>query len=103
VGHFDFAGDEMDTCIAIRTTLFKNGTAYLQAGAGIVFDSVEESEYIETIDKLQGNVRALEASERECDNSPPSKLLTQPCSQGTGMQFKTHNCKILSSIPICYD
>jgi len=64
VGHFDFASDEMDTCIAIRTTLFKDGMAYLQAGGGIVFDSVEEDEYIETINKLQSNVRALEESER---------------------------------------
>jgi len=64
VGHFDFAADEMDTCIAIRTMLFKGGTAYLQAGGGIVFDSVEEDEYVETINKLQGNVRALEAAEK---------------------------------------
>lgn len=44
---------------------FKDGTAYLQAGGGIVFDSVEEDEYIETINKLRGNVRALEQAERE--------------------------------------
>ncbi|KAF8655976.1 hypothetical protein AX16_002836 [Volvariella volvacea WC 439] len=64
VGRWDFADDEMDTCIAIRTMTFKNGVAYLQAGGGIVFDSVEEDEYIETINKLGGNVRALEAAER---------------------------------------
>ncbi|KAJ7285671.1 ADC synthase [Mycena rebaudengoi] len=64
VGRFDFADDEMDTCIAIRTMTFKDGVAYLQAGGGIVFDSEEEDEYIETINKLQGNVRALEAAER---------------------------------------
>ncbi|KAJ3508630.1 hypothetical protein NLJ89_g5650 [Agrocybe chaxingu] len=64
VGRFDFANDEMDTCIAIRTMTFRNGVAYLQAGGGIVFDSVEEEEYIETINKLGGNVRALEAAER---------------------------------------
>jgi anthranilate synthase component I len=63
VGRFDFAEDEMDTCIAIRTMTFKDGTAYLQAGGGIVYDSVEEEEYIETINKLQGNVRALSAAE----------------------------------------
>ena len=55
----------MDTCIAIRTMVFKEGTVYLQAGGGIVFDSVEEDEYIETINKLGGNVRALEQAERE--------------------------------------
>lgn len=63
VGRFDFAEDEMDTCIAIRTMTFKDGVAYLQAGGGIVFDSVEEEEYVETLNKLQGNVRALEAAE----------------------------------------
>lgn len=64
VGRFDFAEDEMDTCIAIRTMLFQGGMAYLQAGGGIVHDSVEEDEYQETINKLQGNVRALEAAEK---------------------------------------
>lgn len=65
VGRFDFAEDEMDTCIAIRTMTFKNGVAYLQAGGGIVFDSVEEEEYIETLNKLGSNVRALEQAESE--------------------------------------
>jgi anthranilate synthase component 1 len=42
---------------------FKNGKVYLQAGGGIVFDSVEEEEYTETIDKLNGSLRALEDAE----------------------------------------
>ena len=63
VGRWDFANDEMDTCIAIRTMVFKNGVAYLQAGGGIVFDSVEEDEYVETLNKLKGNMRALESAE----------------------------------------
>ena len=77
VGRFDFADDEMDTCIAIRTMTFKNGVAYLQAGGGIVFDSVEEDEYIETINKLGGNVRALEQAEREfrCVTFSKSQLI----------------------------
>jgi anthranilate synthase component 1 len=65
VGRFDFANDAMDTCIAIRTTVFKDGVAYLQAGGGIVHDSVEEDEYNETINKLKGNAKALEDAERE--------------------------------------
>lgn len=65
VGRFDFADDRMDTCIAIRTMTFKNGTAYLQAGGGIVYDSVEYDEYIETINKLGANVRALDMAESE--------------------------------------
>ena len=73
VGRFDFANDEMDTCIAIRTMTFKKGVAYLQAGGGIVFDSIEEDEYVETINKLRGNVRALEQAERECYDFAPSR------------------------------
>lgn len=78
VGRFDFADDEMDTCIAIRTMTFKDGIAYLQAGGGIVYDSVEEDEYVETINKLQGNVRALERAERTCQSTVfiPSAMLT---------------------------
>lgn len=64
VGRFDFANDAMDTCIAIRTTVFKDGVAYLQAGGGIVHDSVEEDEYYETINKLKGNTKALDEAER---------------------------------------
>jgi len=45
--------------------LFKDGVAYLQAGGGIVFDSNEEEEYIETVNKLGGNVRALNAAESQ--------------------------------------
>jgi len=75
VGRFDFAEDSMDTCIAIRTMTFKDGVAYLQAGGGIVFDSVEEDEYIETINKLKGNVKALQDAEEYWSNlqSSPSE------------------------------
>ena len=65
VGRFDFSTKDMDTCIAIRTMVFKEGKVYLQAGGGIVFDSVEYDEYMETINKLKGNVRALETAEGE--------------------------------------
>ena len=43
VGYLDFSGN-LDTCITIRTILLKEGTAYIQAGAGIVADSVPEKE-----------------------------------------------------------
>ncbi|KAG2116665.1 ADC synthase [Suillus discolor] len=67
VGRFDFADDEMDTCIAIRTMTFKDGVAYLQAGGGIVFDSMEDEEYVETLNKLGGNLRALiDAESKSC-------------------------------------
>jgi len=57
--------------------VFKNGVAYLQAGGGIVYDSVEEDEYIETINKLQSNVRALEGAERywyDIQKNPAKKI-----------------------------
>ena len=89
VGRWDFADDEMDVCIAIRTMVFKNGVAYLQAGGGIVFDSVEEDEYIETINKLKGNVRAIEQAESQ---SPVYSLQAEPLTafQSIGMTFRMH-------------
>lgn len=75
----------MDTCIAIRTMTFKDGTAYLQAGGGIVFDSVEEEEYVESLNKLQSNVRALQAAESECP------------SDQSGIQMKLiMSCRVLA-------
>ncbi|KAG6844728.1 hypothetical protein H0H87_004348 [Tephrocybe sp. NHM501043] len=74
VGRFDFAEDAMDTCIAIRTMTFKDGVVYLQAGGGIVYDSVEEDEYIETLNKLKGNVRALEDAELYWFNLQKSQI-----------------------------
>jgi anthranilate synthase component 1 len=63
IGYFSFTGG-MDTCIAIRTMLFKDRKCYLQAGAGIVHDSNPESEYNETLDKIMSNVVALENAEK---------------------------------------
>lgn len=51
-GYFSFNGN-MDTCIAIRTMVLKDGSAYIQAGAGIVYDSVPEKEYAETLNKAK--------------------------------------------------
>jgi len=55
----DFAGN-LDSCIAIRTMLVKGKKAYVQAGAGIVADSVPESEYEECLNKAQALIRAVE-------------------------------------------
>lgn len=65
VGRWNFGKetDELDTCIAIRTMVFKDGTVYLQAGGGIVWDSEEEAEHQETVDKLGANVRCLQQAE----------------------------------------
>ncbi|KAH8687843.1 anthranilate synthase-like protein component I [Tricladium varicosporioides] len=54
---------EMDTCIALRTMMMKDGVAYLQAGGGIVFDSDPYEEYIETINKLKANTTTISVAE----------------------------------------
>lgn len=59
VGYLAFSGN-IDTCIAIRTVLFRNGKAYVQAGAGIVYDSVAENEYEETRNKALAVINAVE-------------------------------------------
>ncbi len=64
VGYVDFSGN-MDTCIALRTLVLKGQTAYLQAGAGIVADSVPETEREETLNKAMGLLRALEVAETQ--------------------------------------
>lgn len=55
----------MDTCIALRTMVVKDGIAYLQAGGGIVFDSVEEDEWHETMNKLRANILCIESAEEK--------------------------------------
>lgn len=62
VGYFDFSGN-MDMCITIRTIIFKDKKAYIQAGAGIVADSDPEKEYIETVNKAKGMFKAIEMAE----------------------------------------
>ncbi len=62
IGYMDYA-ENLDTCIAIRTIQFADGTASIQAGAGIVADSVPESEYEETINKARALVKAIEMAE----------------------------------------
>jgi len=64
VGYIDFTGN-MDTCIALRTLVMQDQTVYVQAGAGIVADSVPESEYHETLNKAKGLLRAIELAEQQ--------------------------------------
>lgn len=59
VGYFG-AGGDMDTCIALRTALFKDGQIHVQAGGGVVYDSNPESEYMETVHKASAVFRAAE-------------------------------------------
>ncbi len=62
VGYTSFAGS-MDTCIAIRTMLVKDGTAYIQSGGGIVYDSQPDAEYVETVNKMGALMRAIDQAE----------------------------------------
>jgi anthranilate synthase component 1 len=62
VMYLDYSGN-LDSCIAIRTILTKDGRAYFQAGAGIVADSVPESEYVETVNKARAMLQAIEMAE----------------------------------------
>jgi anthranilate synthase component 1 len=62
--YMDYA-DNLDSCIAIRTIVLRKGEASVQAGAGIVADSVPEREYDETVHKAQALLRAIEMAEEE--------------------------------------
>ncbi len=64
VGYIDFTGN-MDTCIALRTIVMQGQTAYIQAGAGIVADSVPTSEYEETLNKALGMLKAIQVAEQQ--------------------------------------
>lgn len=63
VGYFAADGS-MDTCIMLRTALVKDGTMYVQAGGGIVADSVPESEYQETVNKAKALMSAADEAVR---------------------------------------
>ena len=63
IGYFA-ANGEMDMCIALRTGVVKDGTLYVQAGGGVVYDSDPESEYMECVHKSRAMVRAAEGAAR---------------------------------------
>jgi len=62
IGYLSFNGN-LDSCITIRTIIFKDGVAHVQAGAGIVADSVPENEYEESMNKAKALLKALEEVE----------------------------------------
>jgi anthranilate synthase component 1 len=67
IGYITPNGD-MDTCIAIRSVFIKDGVGYTQAGAGIVYDSIPESEYYETINKSNAMFEAIKLAGRNNDS-----------------------------------
>lgn len=107
VGYFGYqavnvsTGEEeegaMDTCIALRTMLVKDGVAYLQAGGGIVFDSDPYEEYIETINKLKANTTCVETAEQKhyYEQQEDAEVATDPSTNvadklATGNTSKVH-------------
>ncbi len=62
--YFDYSGN-LDSCIALRTMYVKGRHAYVQAGGGIVADSVPESEFAESVNKSRALIRAIEMAEKE--------------------------------------
>ena len=62
VGYFSFSGN-MDTALVLRTGIYKDGVMYVQAGGGVVADSVAEDEYMETIHKSSAVLRAIDIAE----------------------------------------
>ncbi len=71
VGYFSFGGN-MDTCITIRTIVMVGNTAYLQAGAGVVYDSDPSLEYQETLNKLKALEKSIDQAEEEMRGSEPA-------------------------------
>jgi anthranilate synthase component 1 len=61
--YMDYA-ENLDSCIAIRTIVMRDGLASVQAGAGLVSDSIPEREYEETVNKARALVRAIEMAEK---------------------------------------
>lgn len=98
VGYFGYSsvkdGKEvegaMDTCIALRTMVTKDGIAYLQAGGGIVYDSDPTEEWEETMNKLSANMRCIEQAERKHIDEQEEGRLSNHSSKTNGTQPKTH-------------
>ncbi len=69
--YLDFAGN-LDSCIALRTMVIKNGVAHVQAGGGVVADSTPEGEYRESVNKSKALLTALELAHRSARSRKPS-------------------------------
>jgi anthranilate synthase component 1 len=71
IGYLDYRGD-LDVCIAIRTAVFHAGRVHVQAGAGIVFDSVPDLEFDETTQKARALIEAVALAETGALDGEPS-------------------------------
>ena len=63
LGYFGFEGNH-DSCICIRTAAIKNNRIFIQSGAGVVADSVPENEFMETVSKAKGMLKAVAVAEQ---------------------------------------
>lgn len=72
LGYFGYNGN-LDSCITIRTALFKDDKIYVQSGAGLVADSIPAYEYQETVNKARGLLRAISLAERLAEPPVPSQ------------------------------
>jgi anthranilate synthase component 1 len=68
LGYFGYEGSH-DSCIGIRTAVVKNGKIYIQSGAGIVADSVPANEFMETVNKAKGMLKAVALAEKMFEKS----------------------------------
>ena len=75
--YLDFAGN-LNSCITIRAVVVRNQKAYVQAGAGIVADSVPEREYEETMNKGKAMLRAIEMAHEESSPTAAGLLRSRP-------------------------
>lgn len=75
--YLDFSGN-LDSCIALRTMVIKNGVAHVQAGGGIVADSSPEGEYEESLNKARALLNALEAAHAKSGKASAPNLAVKP-------------------------
>ena len=68
LGYFGYEGNH-DSCIGIRTAVLKDGKIFSQSGAGVVADSVPESEFMETVNKAKGMLKAVALAEKIFETS----------------------------------
>lgn len=72
VGYLNGNGD-MDSCIVIRSAFVQNNVAHIQAGAGVVYDSVPQAEADETVSKAQAVIRSVQASQALAQHKTKTK------------------------------
>ncbi|MDQ6967640.1 MAG: anthranilate synthase component I [Mariprofundaceae bacterium] len=72
IGHISFGGEDMDTAIIIRTAVIQNDTIYVQAGAGVVADSVPANEHQECVNKAAAMFRSVSLAQSQTNKGKPS-------------------------------